>query len=75
MAGKDASFAVTVHKVEAAVLPPLDDDLALKLGIKEGGVEKLRQQVNDVMQNELDNVLRNRVKTNVLDKITGSQSY
>ncbi len=69
LAGKDAVFAISLHKVSAAVLPALDDALATTLGINEGGFAQLRTQVREVMQKELDNILQNRLKRQVMNKL------
>jgi len=45
LAGKQSQFTVTVHEVLGPVLPALDDALAEAFGIKEGGLAKLRTDV------------------------------
>lgn len=69
LAGKSVKFAVTVKKVEEPVLPPVDDELAKKLGIEGGDVEKLRGDVRDNMQRELDTALESKTKQVVMDKL------
>ncbi|WP_406663340.1 trigger factor [Gallaecimonas sp. GXIMD1310] len=65
--GKAASFAITISKVEAQELPELNDEFATRFGIAEGGLEALKAEVRKNMERELSNVLRNKVKDQVLD--------
>lgn len=65
--GKAASFAITISKVEAQELPELNDEFATRFGIAEGGLEALKAEVRKNMERELSNVLRNKIKDQVLD--------
>lgn len=69
LAGKPVQFAVKVKQVEEPVLPPLDGELAKKLGIEEGDLDKLRTEVKQNMQRELDNGLASMQKKAVMDKL------
>lgn len=69
LAGKEAEFDVTVSKVDAAELPELNDDFAKDFGVEEGGLAKLREDVRDNMQRELDNRLNSDLKSKVMDKL------
>jgi trigger factor len=52
LAGKKVDFEISVHRVEEQELPPLDDSLAEAYGVKEGGLEKLRNDVRENMDRE-----------------------
>lgn len=69
LAGKAVQFAVTVHSVEMSQLPDIDEEFIKSLGIEEGGEAELREQILKSMQIELDNGLRNKLKTEVSDKL------
>ena len=60
LANKNVQFHVTVKKVLRPELPPVDDKLAEKLGVKEGGVEKLRADIRKNIQREVDTSLRRK---------------
>ncbi|MDO4433232.1 MAG: trigger factor [Alysiella sp.] len=45
VAGKTAVFSITVHNVAEAVLPEVDTDFAKALGIENGDVAKMREEV------------------------------
>lgn len=53
VAGKTADFMVTVKKVEAANLPPVDEAFAKSLGIAEGSVDALRADIRKNLEREV----------------------
>jgi trigger factor len=69
LAGKEAVFKCLVHEVRTPVKPEINDDLAVKAGIKEGGVAKLREEIAQRLKTEADNRSDSEVKKVVLDKI------
>ena len=58
LAGKKVDFDVKVHIVEEQELPPLDDSLAEAYGVEEGGLAKLRDDVQENMSRELEQRIR-----------------
>jgi trigger factor len=69
LAGKRAQFKVEVKTVEAASLPELDEEFCKAFGVTEGGVEKLREDVAANMRRELEQTLRNRNKSGVMEAL------
>jgi trigger factor len=69
LAGKPVSFSIKAHRVEAPVLPPVDDALAVTFGIKEGGIEALRTEVKNNLRRELSDALRAMTKRRVMDAL------
>lgn len=67
--GKPVQFAVTVNKIEEPVLPPLDSEMAKRLGVADGDLDKLRAEIRQNMQRELENTLTNMQKKAVMDKL------
>ena len=67
LAGKKAEFTAHVHSVSEPELPELDDDFASKLGINEGGMSKLREQLRESMEREARQASRQRLKKQVMD--------
>ncbi len=68
VAGKKGVFEVKVHEVREMELPELDEAFCEKFGVTEGGVEQLRKEVRENMEQELDQTLRNKVKEQALDR-------
>jgi trigger factor len=69
LAGKLASFSTEIKTVEQPTLPELDDEFCKAFGVTEGGIPKLREDVAANMRRELEQNLRNRNKTAVLEKL------
>ncbi len=71
VAGKTVDFAVTVKAVERPIAPQLGDAFAEKLGIQEGGMQKMRAQIEINLQRELAaqqrTVVRNLVMAELLE--------
>jgi len=69
LAGKGVQFEIKVTKVEIAKLPEIDEDFAKKMGVADGDIEKMRADVKNNMQRELDARVKNSVKQAVMDKL------
>ena len=69
LAGKRASFAVTVKGVEEPHYPEVDEEFCKQFGVAEGGIPKLREDVLANMRRELEQTLRNRNKAAVLERL------
>lgn len=68
LAGKTAVFAITAHAVAEQRLPGVaDPDFLALLGAET--VEDMRRDVRASMQRELDQAIRNRIKSQLLDKL------
>jgi trigger factor len=73
LAGKPATFHVTVKQVSTQVIPAIDDELAKKLGID--SLEAVRDIIKSRQQQEYDSVSRMRLKKELLDALTGLVSF
>lgn len=69
LAGKPVKFAVTLKKVEEQVLPPVDGELAKKMGIDDGDMDKFREEIRSNMTRELGNALESKTKKAVMDAL------
>ncbi len=67
--GKEATFDITIKKVDGLNLPKVDDDFAKLFGVEEGGVDALKEEVKKNMQRELDQTLKSMVKENVISAL------
>ncbi|MEZ5647293.1 MAG: trigger factor [Burkholderiaceae bacterium] len=70
VAGKTADFLVTLHKVEAANLPEINEELAKSLGIAEGTVEALRADIKKNLEREVKFRLMARNKQAAMDALS-----
>lgn len=69
LAGKAVQFAIKMHTVEERQLPELNDEFCKSYGVDEGGIERLREEVEENMRRELGDAIRARVKKQVLDAL------
>lgn len=69
IAGKTAELTVSVKRVEAQSLPEVDEAFCQAFGVEEGGVEALRVEVRKSMERELADLVRGRLRTQVLDAL------
>ncbi len=67
LAGKTASFEASVKSVHEAVLPEVDEAMAQSLGIHEGGVAKLREEIRGNLAREAKRRIQAKVKEQVLN--------
>lgn len=69
LAGKPVHFAIQATKVETAKLPEIDAEFAKRLGVVDGDLDKMRDDVRGNMQRELDTAIKNKAKQEVMDKL------
>jgi len=69
VAGKQADFLVTLHKVEEAQLPAVDSAFVESLGIAEGSVEALRADIKKNLEREVKFRLQARNKAAAMDAL------
>jgi trigger factor len=69
LAGKTAVFSTDIKTVEEPSLPEIDEEFCKSFGVAEGGIPKLREDVAANMRRELEQNLRTRNKTAVLEKL------
>jgi trigger factor len=67
LAGKTATFEAVLKSVHEAVLPEVDEAMAQSLGIHEGGVAKLREEIRGNLAREAKRRVQSKVKEQVLN--------
>ena len=67
VAGKQVTFTITLHSVEAPRLPELDAELAKSLGVNDGDIDKLKAEIRDNLTRETERRIKARNKNNVMD--------
>jgi trigger factor len=65
VAGKTARFEVTVKEVAEVRLPEVDAEFARKLGVADGDLAKMRQEVRENLEREVGTRLKNRIHEQV----------
>jgi len=69
VAGKTADFTITVKSVNWPHMPVVDEAFALSLGVTEGGVEKMRSEVKENLDREVNRRITALLKNEVMDKL------
>jgi len=69
LAGQKVSFEVTVKKVSGPVLPEVDGEFAKLLGIGDGDVAKMREEIAGNLKREVKKRIQNKVKDQVMDAV------
>jgi trigger factor len=75
LAGKTAEFDVTIKKVEAPILPPVDQAFAESMGIEGGDVEKMRADIRGNLEREVTQRIQSQTKNNVMDSLAGASEF
>lgn len=74
LAGKAAVFKVTVGSISEQKLPELDDAFVSLFGLSSGGVDALKVEVRKNMGRELRQVIKNKIKAQVMDGLVKENS-
>lgn len=69
LAGKSAEVSGKVVRVQEPQLPAIDEAFAASFGVKEGGLERFREDVRSNLDRELKGVLMGRLKAGVVEKL------
>jgi trigger factor len=73
LAGKEATFAVTVKEVAVPVRPAIDDDFAKTFGVE--NLETLKEAVSAQIKREYDSASRIKLKRELLDQLDAVHSF
>jgi len=72
VAGKKASFTMTLKKVDEPRLPELDAEFAKSLGVADGDLAKMRTEVRANVEREVKKRVEGRVKEQALNALLGT---
>jgi trigger factor len=69
VAGKQVTFTITLNSVEAPKLPELDAEFAKAVGIADGDVNKLQDEIRSNLKREVERRLKMRNKDAAMDAL------
>ena len=69
VAGKTATFTITLRNMSAATLPEVDEEFAKQLGIIDGDVAKMRDEVKKNVSREVNRRVAEKNKAAVMDAL------
>jgi len=67
LAGQSAELELSIKAVEEQSLPAVDEEFFRAYGVEHGGLEEMRAEVRRSMERELDGVIKNRLRVQVLN--------
>jgi trigger factor len=73
LAGKDATFAVTVKAVKTGGENKIDDEFAKSLGLKD--LDQLKELIRDQQGQELNGLTRTHMKRQLLDQLAARHDF
>lgn len=68
VAGKTAQFTIKVKNVAGPIVPKIDADFAISLGVADGDIEKMRQEIRQNIAREV----RMRLRTQTIQNVTNA---
>tara|TARA_R110002096_G_scaffold6305_7_gene29289 strand:- start:3471 stop:4766 length:1296 start_codon:yes stop_codon:yes gene_type:complete len=69
LAGKSVDFTINAHRVEAQVLPELNDEFAESFNVTEGGLQQFTQDVRENMEREAEQKVKSEVREQVMEAL------
>lgn len=75
LANKEAIFKCLVHEVRIRLIPDIDDELAKKAGVTEGGMEKLREVIKGRMKEDAEAKEESKLERAILDALLQANTF
>ncbi|QID17806.1 trigger factor [Nitrogeniibacter mangrovi] len=69
LAGQEVEFEITMKEVGAPKLPEVDEEFAKSLGVADGDVAKMREEVKANLEREVSRRLKARIKEQAMDAL------
>ena len=75
VAGKTVEFTVTVTKIEWAHLPEVDAEFAKMLGVEDGDLSKMRNDIKENLEREVKGRVKAKTKDSVMDALVKAVEF
>lgn len=69
LAGQTVQFEITVKEVQAPVLPEIDAEFAKSMGIEDGDVAKMRDEIEANLKREVKRRIEGKIKDQVMEAL------
>ena len=69
LAGQTVSFEVSVKEVREAILPEVDEEFAKALGVADGDIAKMREEIETNLKREVKKRLQGKLKDQVMEAL------
>ena len=75
LAGKDVEYVVTVKEVQEPTLPKIDEDFAKSLGVADGDLKKMNEEIKKSLEQESDRRTKANLKQQVFTALVEGHSF
>ena len=75
LAGKDVEYVVTIKEVQAPSLPKIDEDFAKSLGVADGDLKKMNEEIKQSLEQELERRIKANLKQQVFTSLVESHTF
>ena len=75
LASKDVSFEIEVLEISKSILPELDEEFFKGTGIEAKDVSDYRQQVLSRLEEDLENILKGKVRQSLYDALVEANEF
>ncbi|MFZ6673912.1 trigger factor [Undibacterium sp. Xuan67W] len=75
VAGKTAEFTITLKKLEWAHLPEVDAEFAKSLGVEDGDLAKMRADIKENLEREVNGRVKAKTKDSVMDALVKAVEF
>ncbi|MDC0114845.1 trigger factor [Methylophilaceae bacterium] len=75
LAGKDVEYVVTVKEVQEPTLPKIDEDFAKSLGVADGDLKKMNEEIKKSLGQESDRRTKANLKQQVFTALVEGNSF
>ena len=75
LAGKDVEYVVTLKEVQEPTLPKIDEDFAKSLGVADGDLKKMNEEIKKSLEQESDRRTKANLKQQVFTALVEGHSF
>jgi trigger factor len=72
LAGKKAYFLIKINKTLESIIPNLDKDFLVKLGITDGNMDTFKNQIKDSLHDQAESISSSKLKQELVSEFTNS---
>ena len=75
IAGKNITYKIKIKQIFSGIIPPLNKDFYAKLGLNNSSDDEFKKSVNEQMEIELNNRIKQNMIASINDKLLGEANF
>jgi len=75
LAGKDVEYVVMIKEVQEPSLPKIDEDFAKSLGVADGDLKKMNEEIKQSLEQEVERRIKANLKQQVFTSLVESHTF